>query len=112
MAALKEGSPPGAAQNAAPTPAEPSAGRLSYEERKEWQRRLRKVEKTVKDCEAAIEKMEQRLAELDTLLSTPEGAADMKLVGEYAEVKKRLDAEVERWEDASLQLEEIQQENS
>ena len=70
------------------------------------------MEKTVKDCEAAIEKMEQRLAELDTLLSTPEGAADMKLVGEYAEVKKRLDAEVERWEDASLQLEEIQQENS
>ena len=70
------------------------------------------MEKTVKDCEAAIEKMEKRLAELDNLLSTPEGAADMKLVGEYAEVKKRLDAEVERWEDASLQLEEIQQENS
>ena len=108
----QQGSPSAAADNAAPAPAEPSAGRLSYEERKEWQRRLRKVEKTVKDCEAAIEKMEQRLAELDTLLSTPEGAADMKLVGEYAEVKKRLDAEVERWEDASLQLEEIQQENS
>ena len=108
----QQGSPSAAADNAAPAPAEPSAGRLSYEERKEWQRRLRKVEKTVKDCEAAIEKMEKRLAELDTLLSTPEGAADMKLVGEYAEVKKRLDAEVERWEDASLQLEEIQQENS
>ena len=108
----QQGSPSAAADNAAPAPAEPSAGRLSYEERKEWQRRLRKVEKTVKDCEAAIEKMEKRLAELDNLLSTPEGAADMKLVGEYAEVKKRLDAEVERWEDASLQLEEIQQENS
>ncbi len=108
----QQGSPSAAADNAAPAPAEPSAGRLNYEERKEWQRRLRKVEKTVKDCEAAIEKMEQRLAELDNLLSTPEGAADMKLVGEYAEVKKRLDAEVERWEDASLQLEEIQQENS
>ena len=106
------GSPSAATDNAAPAPAEPSAGRLSYEERKEWQRRLRRVEKTVKDCEAAIEKMEKRLAELDTLLSTPEGAADMKLVDEYAEVKKRLDAEVERWEEASLQLEEIQQENN
>ena len=108
----QQGSPSAATDNAAPAPAEPSAGRLSYEERKEWQRRLRRVEKTVKDCEAAIEKMEKRLAELDTLLSTPEGAADMKLVDEYAEVKKRLDAEVERWEEASLQLEEIQQENS
>ena len=108
----QQGSPSAAADNAAPALAEPSAGRLSYEERKEWQRRLRKVEKTVKDCEAAIEKMEKRLAELDNLLSTPEGAADMRLVGEYAEVKKRLDAEVERWEEASLQLEEIQQENS
>ena len=108
----QQGSPSAATDNAAPAPAEPSAGRLSYEERKEWQRRLRRVEKTVKDCEAAIEKMEKRLAELDTLLSTPEGAADMKLVDEYAEVKKRLDAEVERWEEASLQLEEIQQENN
>ena len=108
----QQGSPSAATDNAAPAPAEPSAGRLSYEERKEWQRRLRRVEKTVKDCEAAIEKMEKRRAELDTLLSTPEGAADMKLVDEYAEVKKRLDAEVERWEEASLQLEEIQQENN
>ena len=108
----QQGSPSAATDNEAPAPAEPSAGRLSYEERKEWQRRLRRVEKTVKDCEAAIEKMEKRLAELDTLLSTPEGAADMKLVDEYAEVKKRLDAEVERWEEASLQLEEIQQENN
>ncbi len=108
----QQGSPSAATDNAAPAPAEPSAGRLSYEERKEWQRRLRRVEKTVKDCEAAIEKMEKRLAELDSLLSTPEGAADMKLVDEYAEVKKRLDAEVERWEEASLQLEEIQQENN
>ena len=108
----QQGSPSAATDNATPAPAEPSAGRLSYEERKEWQRRLRRVEKTVKDCEAAIEKMEKRLAELDTLLSTPEGAADMKLVDEYAEVKKRLDAEVERWEEASLQLEEIQQENN
>ena len=108
----QQGSPSAATDNVAPAPAEPSAGRLSYEERKEWQRRLRRVEKTVKDCEAAIEKMEKRLTELDTLLSTPEGAADMKLVDEYAEVKKRLDAEVERWEEASLQLEEIQQENN
>ena len=108
----QQGSPSAATDNVAPAPAEPSAGRLSYEERKEWQRRLRRVEKTVKDCEAAIEKMEKRLTELDTLLSTPEGAADMKLVDEYAEVKKRLDAEGERWEEASLQLEEIQQENN
>ena len=106
-----QGSPSAAAAPEETAPPAPSAGRLNYEERKEWQRRLRKVEKAVKECEAAIEKMEQRLGELDALLSTPEGASDMKIVEEYAEVKARLDDEVERWEEASLQLEEIQQEN-
>ena len=81
---------------------------LSYAERKEQQKRRNRAEKAVKESEAKIEKMEQRLKELDDLLMIPENASDMTLVTEYTSTKKALDEEVERWEKLSEQLEEIQ----
>ncbi len=91
-----------------PAPAAPSANKLNYADRREQQKRIRKAEKDVKACEAKIEKMEQRIAELDTLLCTPEGAADMVLVTEYTNTKKALDEEVARWEQLSETLEQVQ----
>lgn len=86
-----------------------SAGRLSYEEQKELARRVRKAEKAVKECEQRIEKLEKDIADAETMMATPEGAADMKLISHYAELKKQLDAVVEEWETASIELDEIQQ---
>ncbi|MBQ4222512.1 MAG: ABC-F family ATP-binding cassette domain-containing protein [Prevotella sp.] len=91
-----------------PAPAAPSANKLNYADRREQQKRIRKAEKDVKACEAKIEKMEQRIAELDALLCTPEGAADMVLVTEYTNTKKALDEEVARWEQLSETLEQVQ----
>ena len=71
---------------------------LSYAERKEQQKRKNRAEKAVKESEAKIEKMEQRIRELDELLMQPENASDMTLVTEYTSTKKCLDEEVERWE--------------
>ena len=62
----------------------------------------------MKESEAKIEKMEQRLKELDELLMQPENASDMVLVTEYTSIKSALDEEVERWETLSEQLEEFQ----
>lgn len=62
----------------------------------------------MKESEAKIEKMEQRLKELDELLMQPENASDMVLVTEYTSTKSALDEEVERWEKLSEQLEEFQ----
>ena len=67
------------------------------------------MEKAVKELEARIEKMEQRLKELDELLMQPENASDMTLVTEYTTVKRDLDEEVERWEKASEELESLTQ---
>ncbi len=80
---------------------------LSYAERKEQQKRRNRAEKAVKDSETKIEKMEQRLKELDDLLMIPENASDMTLVTEYTSTKKCLDEEVERWEQLSEELEKI-----
>ena len=85
----------------------PSAGKQNYEERREQQRRIRRLEKAVKDCEAKISNMEKRLAELDAILCTPEGASDMEIVTEYTSTKRVLDEEIEQWETLSLQLEEL-----
>lgn len=79
----------------------------AYEQRKQRQKEIRKAEKAVKESEAKIEKMETRLQELDTILCTPEGASDVTFITEYTSTKKALDEEVERWEQLSEQLEEI-----
>ena len=80
---------------------------LSYAERKEQQKRRNRAEKAVKESEAKIEKMENRLKELDDLLMQPENASDMVLVTEYTQTKQALDEEVERWEKLSEELEEL-----
>jgi ATP-binding cassette subfamily F protein 3 len=80
---------------------------LNYAERKEQQKRRNRVEKAVKESERKIEKMEQRLKELDELLMVPENASDMTLVTEYTSTKKILDEEVERWEKLSEELDNL-----
>ena len=65
------------------------------------------MEKAVKESERKVEKMEQRLKELDDLLMVPENASDMTLVTEYTSTKKSLDEEVERWEKLSEELESL-----
>ena len=80
---------------------------LSYAEHKEQQKRKNRAEKAVKESEAKIEKMEQRLKELDNLLMIPENASDMTLVTEYTSTKKAIDDEVERWEQLSEELETL-----
>ena len=59
--------------------------------------------------EADERTVEKRLKELDDLLMIPENASDMTLVTEYTSTKKALDEEVERWEELSEKLEEINQ---
>lgn len=83
------------------------APKQSYVERKERQKLIAKAEKAVKESERKIEQMEKRLKELDEILSKPENASDMTIVTEYTSTKNALDEEVEKWEEASLNLEEL-----
>ena len=80
---------------------------ISYAERKEQQKRVRKAEKAVEESERKISDMERRLKELDDLLMKPENASDMELVTEYTSTKKALDEEVERWEKLSEELDTL-----
>ena len=87
--------------------AQPSESKLSYEAQKELAKKIRKVEKCVSDCEARIEQIEAEIAALEEKMTTPEGASDMALYEQHAGKKKELDAAVNEWEAASMELDEL-----
>ena len=96
-------------RNAAPLPSEGSAETsgetLSYAERKELQKKIRKAQRAVDDSEAKIAKLEARKSELDELLMAPENASNMELVAEYTNLQRELDEENDRWLILSEELE-------
>ena len=85
----------------------PSDNKLSYEAQKELNKKIKKIEKLITDCEMRIEKLEQQIGEVELQMATPEGASDMKLYERHQQLKKELDAVVEEWERVSMELEEI-----
>jgi ATP-binding cassette subfamily F protein 3 len=81
--------------------------KADYLANKELQKRIRKVERSVEESEHRIVQMEERIKELDSLFCDPKNASDMILVSEYTDVKRQLDAEVEKWEQLSETLDEL-----
>ena len=88
----------------APTSKDASA-RLSYEEQKERNKRLKKLERRVADCEAEINQTEAAIAIVEQQLATPDGASDMSLYDRHRKLKEQLDRAMEEWEAAGLELE-------
>ena len=89
------------------TPAQPSSGAVSYAERKEQQKKIKKAQRAVEDSEKKIAKMEERKAELDELLMVAENASNMELVTEYTDLQRHLDKENEQWLELSEALETL-----
>ena len=84
------------------------SNRLSYEQQKEQQKKIRRLEKAVEQCEARIGELEAAVKMLEDQLATPEGAADVSIYERHGALKKQLDEAVNAWEEASLELEEAQ----
>ena len=88
-------------------PAEKSDAKISYEERKELARRIKKAERLVASIEEEIEGIEYAIDVVEKKMTTPEGAADMQLYEEHGSLKKQLDEVMTRWESATEELEEL-----
>ena len=86
---------------------QPSSGAVSYAERKEQQKKIKKAQRAVEDSEKKIAKMEERKAELDELLMVAENASNMELVTEYTDLQRHLDKENEQWLELSEALERL-----
>lgn len=85
-----------------------SQNRLTYEQQKERQKKLRKLEKAVEQCEAQIGELEAAVKILETQMATPEGATDMTLYERHTSLKKQLSIVEQEWEEHLMALEEEQ----
>ncbi len=86
---------------------EEKSGVDDYQQRKEQQRKLRKLKRDIEESETKIAKMEKRITELNAMLSQPENASDMELVTEYTTTQRALDKENERWMELSEKMEKL-----
>ena len=85
-----------------------SSGKLSYEQKKEQEKLLRKLRKSVELIEAELADVEQKIAEYDTRFATATeyNADDYKA---YDELKSRYDHLMHEWEKASYEVEITEQ---
>jgi len=87
---------------------EQSQGKLSYEQKKEQEKLLRKLRKNVEQIETELESVEKQIAEYDARFATATeyNADDYKA---YDEWKSRYDHLMHEWEKASYELEITEQ---
>ncbi len=94
----------------AQTEIQPTQNKLSYEARKERSKALKKLEKAVADAEQKVSDIEKAIADMETKLSTPEGASDSNLYGQYSDLKNELSDAMDFWTEKTMELEEMQKE--
>ena len=85
-----------------------STGKLSYEQKKEQEKLLRKLRKNVEQIETELAGVEQKIAEYDARFATATeyNADDYKA---YDELKERYDHLMHEWEKASYEVEITEQ---
>ncbi len=89
---------------AAAAPREASTGKLSYEQRKEQEKLLRRLRKAVETVEAELADVEKQIADYDRKFAA---ATEYDEAGyaAYEELKRRYDHLMHEWEKASYELE-------
>ena len=85
----------------------PTQNKLSYEARKEQNKLIKKLERTIAELEKKIEQIENAIKEIEQKLATPEGASDTSLYTQYANLKKELSEVMDQWTEQTLELEEL-----
>jgi ATP-binding cassette subfamily F protein 3 len=78
---------------------------VSFEERKEINKMISKIEKQVADVEAYISKLENEITVTDIYMSDHPEKVDGDLLSNYEAIKKQLDIELEKWADLNSELE-------
>ena len=99
-ARLSQSPAPAPSAPAAGNPKEASAGKQSYEERKEQARQRKKAERLAEQCEAEVVRLEEEKAALEARLATPKGAADAALFEQYGQLQQKISEAEAAWEAA------------
>jgi ATP-binding cassette subfamily F protein 3 len=83
-----------------------STSQLTYEEKKQLDKDIRKAQNRTKNLEKKIEELEGKIDEVNTKLLDPKLYSD-ELLAEYNEVKSNLDQAMIDWEESQLLEEEL-----
>jgi ATP-binding cassette subfamily F protein 3 len=86
-----------------------SRNKLSYQEQKELNSKVRKAERQIEEFEEKIETFENEIAKMEIYLASPEGASDMDYLQKYLDIKTKLDKVMNKWERSTLELEKLQE---
>lgn len=81
------------------------ARKLSYAEQREHEKLVRKARKKVEEAEAEVGRLEQEVADIETIISAGDPPAD--IYDRHAAATKQLENAMSLWELASLELDEI-----
>ena len=84
--------------------AEPAAGKLSYEQKKEQERAVRKIRKTIDSIEAELGDIEKQIAAFDAQFATAT-SFDAEAYKQYDALKQRYDHLMHEWEKSNYELE-------
>ena len=88
------------------------ASDLSFEEKKEINRNISKLEKQIDNTENEISGIETELAEMDKVLSAPETLEDHSVFEKYDQLQSTLEQTMQRWETEHKDLEYWKQKKS
>jgi ATP-binding cassette subfamily F protein 3 len=88
-----------------------SDNKLSYEARKELNRKIKKAERAVEEMEKMVSKLETEIADMDVQLQLPEKASDNNYIMLYQKKQRELEQKVYEWEILSEELEELNSQN-
>ena len=90
-----------------PVVEERSSNQISYEARKELNRKIRKAERSMEDAEKAVERIEAEIAEMEEMLQKPENVADGTLFQKYEAKKHELEQKMYEWEILGEEAEQL-----
>ncbi len=90
--------------------AEPDS-KTSWEQRKQFERELRKIENRVAKCETEISRLESEIQRLESIIADPSidsrGIETGAVFSSYEKAKKDLEKQESLWEAAHLELEQL-----
>lgn len=88
--------------------------KLSYAERKEMDKIIRKIASRISECERQIEEKETEITSIDAMMANPEQHAidhtDVDIFKRYQELKRDVETLMLEWEQLSAEKEKLEQE--
>ena len=87
-----------------------SVNQLSYEARKDFEKKLRKIEKRIEETESSISQIEEEIKEIETQIEN--GKVDDEILNLYSQKQTLLSTITNQWEEYQIELENLQKEKN